>query len=118
MTAAFVAIFSLVLLLVLPLGLLFKRGCSNSISSESSSLLSYLRSSEVGRSHVVVMSELLEHIWGESNRTAALAAAATRLHQGGMLLISTLNRTPENYIASILLAEHILGIIPKVRLFS
>ncbi|KAL8429180.1 hypothetical protein Efla_006316 [Eimeria flavescens] len=70
--------------------------------------------SEAGAAHVVVMSELLEHLWGPHAKSAALAAAAARLQQGGLLLVTTPNRTPENYVASILLAEYVLGLVPKV----
>ena len=72
--------------------------------------------SEMSFYHVVILSELIEHIWGEAAKQAAIAAAAARLHPGGLLLLTTLNRTPENYVASILLAEHILGVVPKVRI--
>lgn len=61
------------------------------------------------------MSEVIEHIWGKEGKAAAIAAAAARLQQGGLFMLTSLNRTPENYVASILVAEHLLGIIPKVR---
>ena len=69
---------------------------------------------ELGYYHAVVLSEVLEHIWGEDNKAAAVAAAAARLQQGGLLLLTSLNKTIENYFASILLAEHLFQIVPKV----
>ncbi|KAL8454551.1 hypothetical protein Emed_000272 [Eimeria media] len=71
---------------------------------------------ERGVAHVVILSELIEHLWGPDAKGAAIAAAAARLQQGGLLLLTTPNRTPENYVAAILLAEYILGLVPKVRL--
>ncbi|OEH80612.1 hypothetical protein cyc_08631 [Cyclospora cayetanensis] len=73
------------------------------------------RRSECGQYHAVVLSEVIEHIWGEEQRRKAVAAAAARLQPGGLLLITTPNRTLENYVASILLAEHILRIVAKVQ---
>ncbi|CDJ62877.1 3-demethylubiquinone-9 3-methyltransferase, putative [Eimeria necatrix] len=69
--------------------------------------------SECGHFHAAVMSEVIEHIWGKERKAAAIAAAAARLQQGGLLMLTSLNRTPENYVASILVAEHLLSIIPK-----
>ncbi|PFH36779.1 3-demethylubiquinone-9 3-O-methyltransferase [Besnoitia besnoiti] len=64
---------------------------------------------------VVVCSEMLEHVEGGLTGVENVIATAARkaLAPGGMFVLSTLNRTPENYLASIVTAEHICGLVPK-----
>ncbi|KFG28136.1 3-demethylubiquinone-9 3-O-methyltransferase [Toxoplasma gondii VAND] len=64
---------------------------------------------------VVVCSEVLEHVDGGLEGVEAVIATAARqaLAPGGLFVLSTLNRTPENYLVSIVAAEHLCGIVPK-----
>ncbi|CBZ50845.1 hypothetical protein NCLIV_039200 [Neospora caninum Liverpool] len=65
---------------------------------------------------VVVCSEMLEHVEGGLRGVEAVMATAARkaLAPGGLFVLSTLNRTPENYLVSVVAAEHLCGFIPKV----
>ena len=59
---------------------------------------------------VVTCMELLEHV----PDPAALVGACARLARpGGHLFFSTLHRTPKAYLAAILGAEHLLGLLPR-----
>ncbi|PHJ16193.1 3-demethylubiquinone-9 3-o-methyltransferase [Cystoisospora suis] len=64
---------------------------------------------------VVVCSEMLEHVEGGLAGVEAVVATAARaaLAPGGLFVLTTLNRTPENYLVSVVAAEHLFGFIPK-----
>lgn len=66
---------------------------------------------------IVVCSEMLEHVEGGLAGVEAVIATAARaaLAPGGLFVLTTLNRTPENYVVSVVAAEHLFGFIPKVR---
>jgi 2-polyprenyl-6-hydroxyphenyl methylase / 3-demethylubiquinone-9 3-methyltransferase len=59
---------------------------------------------------VVVASEVLEHV---ADAQAFLADASARLKPGGVLVLSTLNRTLPSLLLGVIAAEHILGLAPK-----
>lgn len=58
---------------------------------------------------VVCLLEVLEHV---NDPKTLLHHAITHLKPGGTLLCSTLNRNPTSFIASIVMAEHILKWLP------
>jgi 2-polyprenyl-6-hydroxyphenyl methylase / 3-demethylubiquinone-9 3-methyltransferase len=59
---------------------------------------------------VIICFEVLEHI---DNRQAWLAAVVKLLKPGGVLLCSTINRTPRAFVEAIFGAEYCLGWVPK-----
>ena len=59
---------------------------------------------------VVMALEVVEHV---SDVPAFLAAAASRLAPGGMLFVSTIDRTWKSYVFAIVGAEYILGVLPR-----
>jgi len=59
---------------------------------------------------VIVCMELLEHV---PDPQSIINACSTILKPGGWLFLSTLNRTPESMVIGILMAEHVMGLIPK-----
>ena len=59
---------------------------------------------------VVMALEVVEHV---SDMPAFLAAAASRLAPGGMLFVSTIDRTWKSYIFAIVGAEYIMNVLPR-----
>ena len=59
---------------------------------------------------VVMALEVVEHV---GDMPAFLAAAASRLAPGGMLFVSTIDRTWKSYIFAIVGAEYILNVLPR-----
>ena len=59
---------------------------------------------------VIVCMELLEHV---PDPQSIINACSKILKPGGWLFLSTLNRTPESMVIGILMAEHVMGLIPK-----
>ena len=59
--------------------------------------------------HVTCM-EMLEHV---PDPASIIRACATLVKPGGMVFFSTLNREPKAYVLAIVLAEHILNMLPK-----
>ncbi len=59
---------------------------------------------------LVIASEVLEHV---SDDRAFLADAAARVKPGGILVITTLNRTLPALLLGVVAAEHMLGLAPK-----
>ena len=58
--------------------------------------------------HVVCM-EMLEHV---PDPASIIRACATLVKPGGMVFFSTLNRQPKAYMLAIVMAEHILKMLP------
>jgi 2-polyprenyl-6-hydroxyphenyl methylase / 3-demethylubiquinone-9 3-methyltransferase len=59
---------------------------------------------------VVVASEVIEHV---ADVESFLNTCRALCKPGGLLIVSTLNRTPKAYGLAIVAAEHILGMAPK-----
>jgi 2-polyprenyl-6-hydroxyphenyl methylase/3-demethylubiquinone-9 3-methyltransferase len=59
--------------------------------------------------HVTCM-EMLEHV---PDPGSIINACATLVKPGGMVFFSTLNRKPKAYILAIVVAEHLLNMLPK-----
>lgn len=59
---------------------------------------------------VVIASEVLEHV---ADTDAFLGEAAARVKPGGVLVLSTLNRTLPSLLLGVVVAEHVLGLAPK-----
>lgn len=63
-----------------------------------------------GAFDVVTCMEMLEHV---PDPGAAVAACATLLRPGGMLFVSTLNRTPAAFALAIVGAEYVARLLPR-----
>jgi len=61
------------------------------------------------RFHAVVASEVLEHV---ADRAAFLDACCALVRPGGVLVITTINRTPTALMVAILGAEYLLRLVP------
>ncbi len=61
------------------------------------------------RYDVVTALEIIEHV---ADLKSFLAAATKLLNPGGLMLLSTLNRTPRSFALGIVAAEYILGWVP------
>lgn len=59
---------------------------------------------------VVVSLEVIEHVSDPAN---FVKLCCDRLKPGGLLIMSTLNRTPKSYALGIVAAEYVLGWVPK-----
>lgn len=59
---------------------------------------------------VVLALEVIEHV---SDISTFIKTCAQRLKPGGILIMSTLNRTPKSYLLGIIGAEYILNWVPK-----
>ena len=59
---------------------------------------------------VVTCMEMLEHVPGPAS---IIAAAATLVRPGGVVVISTLNRNPKSYLYAVVGAEYVLQLLPK-----
>lgn len=65
---------------------------------------------ETGQTFDVVLAmEIIEHV---SHPSAFLGACSRSLRPGGLLFVSTLNRTSKSYLAAIVAAERLLGWLP------
>ncbi len=59
---------------------------------------------------IVLALEIIEHVLDPA---AFIENCAARVKKGGLLIISTLNRTPKSYALGIIAAEHILRWVPQ-----
>jgi len=69
-----------------------------------------LAAQEAGEFDLVTCMEMLEHV---PDPASVIRACATLLKPGGMLFLSTLNRTPLAFGAAIIGAEHVLRLLPR-----
>jgi 2-polyprenyl-6-hydroxyphenyl methylase/3-demethylubiquinone-9 3-methyltransferase len=59
---------------------------------------------------VIICLELIEHV---NNPKIFIENLANLLKKDGMIILSTINRTTKSYLLSIIMAEYILGWVPK-----
>ena len=59
---------------------------------------------------IVVCMEMLEHV---HHPELVIKHSAQHLKPGGLLLLSTINRTPQAYFGAIVMAEYVLNLLPK-----
>ena len=59
---------------------------------------------------VILLLEVVEHV---DHLQAFVRGAARRLKPGGLLLISTINRTPRSFLTAIVGAEYIFRVLPR-----
>jgi 2-polyprenyl-6-hydroxyphenyl methylase/3-demethylubiquinone-9 3-methyltransferase len=67
-------------------------------------------SNQAGEFDVILCLEVIEHV---VDPHYFIKSFANLLHPGGMLIISTINRTIKSYFLAILMAEYILNWVPK-----
>jgi 2-polyprenyl-6-hydroxyphenyl methylase/3-demethylubiquinone-9 3-methyltransferase len=65
---------------------------------------------EATRYDIVTAMEVIEHV---PDAPAFLRDCAARVRPGGILVLSTINRTWQSYIYAILVAERLLGLLPR-----
>jgi 2-polyprenyl-6-hydroxyphenyl methylase/3-demethylubiquinone-9 3-methyltransferase len=65
---------------------------------------------KTGNFDMVIASEVIEHV---ADPAAFLAAACAQLRPGGVLVVSTFNRTLRSFLLGVVAAEHVLGLAPK-----
>lgn len=80
-------------------------------------MVTFVRWSAGARFHGLVASEVIEHVPQPERFCGALAGLsrprqAARHDPGGMVVISTLNRTPRSYALAVLAAERLLRLLP------
>lgn len=59
---------------------------------------------------LVTCMEMLEHV---ANPTLVIEHCAKRLNKGGLLFLSTINRTLQGYASAIIVAEYLLKLLPR-----
>ncbi len=59
---------------------------------------------------VLLLLEVVEHV---DNLQAFMYQAAGHLRPGGLLLVSTINRTPQSFVTAIVGAEYIFRVLPR-----
>lgn len=69
-----------------------------------------LAAAEPGSFDAVTCMEMIEHV---PDPAAVIAACAALLKPGGKLFVSTLNRTPQAFLAAIVGAEYVAGLLPR-----
>lgn len=79
-------------------------------------LVGVLLRAERGVFELVFLSEVVEHLYGQDALRLAVRAATARLRKGGLLLITSINRTPESWLVVKALAEDVLQLVPRVSL--
>lgn len=69
-----------------------------------------LASERPGAFDIVACLEVLEHV---PDPASMITACAQLLRPGGDAYFATINRNPKSYLAAIIGAEHVLGLLPK-----
>jgi 2-polyprenyl-6-hydroxyphenyl methylase/3-demethylubiquinone-9 3-methyltransferase len=69
-----------------------------------------LADAHAGEFDLVCCMEMLEHV---PDSGSVIRACADLLKPGGMLFLSTLNRTPKAFAAAIVGAEYVMRLLPK-----
>ncbi|MEP6944189.1 MAG: bifunctional 2-polyprenyl-6-hydroxyphenol methylase/3-demethylubiquinol 3-O-methyltransferase UbiG [Betaproteobacteria bacterium] len=69
-----------------------------------------LAAESAGAFDVVTCMELLEHV---PEPASTIAACATLVRPGGMVVFSTINRNPKAYMFAVLGAEYMLNLLPR-----
>jgi 2-polyprenyl-6-hydroxyphenyl methylase/3-demethylubiquinone-9 3-methyltransferase len=77
----------------------YRRGVAEDLAAEAP-----------GRFDVVLALEIVEHV---ADLDAFLAACAALTRPGGLVILSTINRTPEAYALAIIAAERVLRWLPE-----
>ena len=80
------------------------------ISYQSADFLDYAKAKTKKKFDIITCFEVLEHIDQPESWFKPLNAL---LKPGGLLFVSTLNRTPKMFLTAILGAEYLLGMLPK-----
>ena len=62
------------------------------------------------RYDLITALEVIEHV---ANVDSFLTSLAKLLKPGGLLIMSTLNRTPKSFLLGIVVAEYVLGWVPR-----
>lgn len=66
---------------------------------------------EAGAQYDVVLAlEIVEHV---ADAESFIASCAALVKPGGLLIMSTINRTPESYLKAIIGAEYVLRLLPR-----
>ncbi len=79
------------------------------IDYRTGSVEDFARSNK-SRYDIVLAMEILEHA---ADIGSLLRAAASALKPNGVLIVSTVNRTTKSYLLGIVMAEYVLGWVPK-----
>ncbi len=69
-----------------------------------------LAAEQPGHYRLVTCMEMLEHV---PDPASTIGACAALLEPGGMLVLSTINRTPRAFALAIVGAEYLLGLLPR-----
>ncbi|MCB9979338.1 MAG: bifunctional 2-polyprenyl-6-hydroxyphenol methylase/3-demethylubiquinol 3-O-methyltransferase UbiG [Rhodospirillales bacterium] len=85
-------------------------GAGLSINYESTSAEDLLARKGPGKFDAVLALEIAEHV---RDPAAFVACCAGLVRPGGVLVVSTLNRTPKSFLLGIVAAEYILGWVPR-----
>jgi len=69
-----------------------------------------LAAQEPGSFDVVTCMELLEHV---PDPASTIAACATLVKPGGLVVFATINRNPKAYLFAVIGGEYVLGLLPR-----
>jgi len=86
------------------------RRSGNRMAAPTPHLTSPQGGRNASRYDVITALEIAEHV---ADLDSFLAALARLLKPGGLLILSTLNRTPKSFLLGIVAAEYILGWVPR-----
>jgi len=69
-----------------------------------------LAAEQPGRFDIVTCMELLEHV---PDPASTIAACATLVKSGGLVVVSTINRNPKAYLFAVIGGEYLLRLLPR-----